>query len=831
MASPPPPLPSDDTMGIVDVVGSPPGDDIRCCCGREDCVYLRHNCSVLLSVERDVHAAAKMGQTAQAQEPDPELELELGLYFPSQTLTWSLQTLLVRHEAYMASAERDRAELNARIEQLEAENAELERKNREVNHDNHNLRDELDHLNDTVKDADTKIEFLERTLRDAQREVRRLENAAERAASLERQIAMLEEEQVTLQNTVVTTKDEARTAMHRWKQAEKGLSDLQVQLERMEKEAREDRERHVEVISRMERQRHMEKELNTAAGRLKGAAAVRSMTDSKNGGNVVSHFVRDLLQDNANLQLGMAELREMLVSSNDEIQMLREQLLFHQPAPPSETEKEPETPREEEPTLPHLGTSPQSLRAELERQEQPTSPPPAAPPPRVSQQLHIHHHYHVTHKQELKRMRKKRQGITSGTFTPPKMFSAPSSPVTSTIMWHRGPANGNHEPPTPSERQWSQHDDENPSEFGMSSEISSPRSNNRNSVFDRMVDVSYPTSPTTSLDPTSPAWKNAHRKRTSEWSTRSIGTAMFPVDAASTWNGPPQANRHPLTKFVRCGERSPSSPRHVQDDGIQAYSDAGNTDVGDLISNHHFDSRVLQRPGGRLHRVTSEESIMSLSNGMDIHTLQARPSQLALRPLGLSAAGTNVSEVVASPTLTRGSRDGRRGSVVLRDNLANQLPLFKSSQPAGRTVSTPARSSGGGDASIRRTPSALGRLVSWRPWGGAATAPVSPEPPRTPGTRPTLITTTTTAVPAFGLAVSSPTVSVSSAPKSPEGSVSSGGTFRTPGINQKGVIPGFNAYWAAHQVLRRPRSKVSLEGERLGAVEEGIREALEPLAE
>ncbi|KAK0744686.1 hypothetical protein B0T21DRAFT_91372 [Apiosordaria backusii] len=789
----PDPPPPNDTMGIVDAVASAPGDEIRCCCGRQDCVYLRHNCSVLSSVERDVHAAAKMGQT-----------------------------LLVRHEAYMASAERDRAELNARIEQLEAENVELERRNRELARENDNMRDELEHLNDTVKDTDTKIEFLETTLRDAQREVRRLENAAERAASLERQIGLLEQEQVTLQATVVTTREEARTAMHRWKRAEKGLSDLQEQLERMEREAREDRERHVEVISRMERQRAMEKELNTAAGRLKGAAAVRSLTDSKNGGNVVSHFVRDLLHDNANLQLGMAELREMLVSSNDEIQMLREQLLYHQPAPPNNTDQQPETPGE--PT-PHVG-SPQSLRAELERQEQPTSPPPA---PRVSQQLHIHHHYHVTHRPELKRMRKKRQGISSGTFAPPKVFSAPSSPITSTIMWHRGPVGGNHEPPTPSEGQWPQHDDENPSEYGVSSEISSPRSNNRNSVFDRMVDVSYPGSPTTSLDPTSPAWKNAHRKRTSEWSTRSIGTAMFPIDAAATWNGPPPTNPHPLTNFVRCGERSPSSPRHVQDDRTQTDSDAGSTDAGDLISprSNYFDSGVLQRPG-RLRRVTSQESIMSLSNGMDIHTLKVRPSQLALQPLGLSAAGTNLSDVIASPTLTSGSTDGKRGSVFLRDNLANQLPISKSRPPAGRTVSTPTRVRRQDTQAIRRTPSALGRLVSWRPWGGNTT-PSSPEP-RTPATPPNLITTSTT-IPAFGLAVSSPTVSVSSVPKSPEGSFSSSGTFRAPGINQKGVIPGFNEYWSAHQVLRKPKTKVRLEGSQLGGIEDAVREALEPLEE
>lgn len=35
---------------------------IRCCCGSEECVFLRHNCSVLASVEKDVHTAARMGQ-------------------------------------------------------------------------------------------------------------------------------------------------------------------------------------------------------------------------------------------------------------------------------------------------------------------------------------------------------------------------------------------------------------------------------------------------------------------------------------------------------------------------------------------------------------------------------------------------------------------------------------------------------------------------------------------------------------------------------------------------------------------------------------------------
>lgn len=35
---------------------------IRCCCGSLECVFLKHNCAVLDSVERDVNAAARAGQ-------------------------------------------------------------------------------------------------------------------------------------------------------------------------------------------------------------------------------------------------------------------------------------------------------------------------------------------------------------------------------------------------------------------------------------------------------------------------------------------------------------------------------------------------------------------------------------------------------------------------------------------------------------------------------------------------------------------------------------------------------------------------------------------------
>jgi len=740
--------------------------------------------------------------------------------YPS--LTFALQTLLARHEAYMASAERDRVELTARIEQLEHQNTELEVKNKLSTDENQNLRDELDGLNETVKDADTKIEALEATLRDSQRQVRRLENAAARAATLERQIAMLEEEQQQLQNTLIHTKEEARTAMHRWKEAERGLMEMQEQLERMEKEAREERERHVEVLGRIERQRHMEKELNTAAGRLKGAAGVKSMTDSKNGHNVVSHFVRDLLQDNANLQLGMAELREMLMNSNDEIQMLREQLVYHQPVIKGEV------------------GSPSTLRAELQQKEPltPTSP-------HISQQFHIHHHYHVTHKPDQRKPKKKRQALTSGTFTPPHV-SCPSSPAPPQNPWQVGRGLGTpfmgHTPKdsastisiTPYGR-WSLVSD-NPSEFAPSSAPSSPPSANRSSMFDRgMLDMSDSTSPTTSVDPMSPVWRASHRKQESELSGRSN---VFPAGMAHSLAGfPPSqpypANPHPLAKIVHeddVASQEAPSPYTTDDipdlarnipsaDDLTIHTISSDAEGDDSLLSRsrgperdYFDPRVEQRPQ-RLRRVISHESIMSMSNGMDIHTLKARPSQLTLRPLGLTAAGTNLSDVTARPTIARGASTERRTSVILRDNLARP-------RDANRAVSTPVCTK---TASRQSSSSTLGKLVSWRPWGGSVRS--DPSPLSSPVSSPLMAAPTSaastvpTAIPSSALASAN-----KSGPISPHGSLSLAAAFRAPGINQPGMIPGFHEYWAQHQ-RRGPPSKVTADN--LEQIQEAMREVLD----
>lgn len=38
--------------------------EMTCCCGRIDCALLKRNCTILETVEKDVHTAAQLGQVS-----------------------------------------------------------------------------------------------------------------------------------------------------------------------------------------------------------------------------------------------------------------------------------------------------------------------------------------------------------------------------------------------------------------------------------------------------------------------------------------------------------------------------------------------------------------------------------------------------------------------------------------------------------------------------------------------------------------------------------------------------------------------------------------------
>lgn len=646
------------------------------------------------------------------------------------SLTFALQALLARHEAYVADAERDRVELTSRIQRLEHEKQALEDANANKVAENRALLDQLEALNHTVSDSDTRIKALEASLLSSQQNVRRLEATAARAADAERHIALLEEEQDKLHHELRSTKEDARSHAQRFKVAQRRILDMQDQLERIEEEARQENARHADAIARMERQRDVDKQLDQAAGRLKSAAASKSLHEHTAGNKIIGHFVRDLLEDNANLQLGMAELREMLMSSNDEVQSLRDQLMHHQPVPPGSN-----------------ATSTRTLKAELGS-------------PRLSQELHIHHHYHVTgtpKKQEVKRPRR-RTGLLSGAHASP-VSSTPSCPD-SRAQWRPvasaapptlvSPATGGTTPVLSRPRNsWG----------GASipcSELSSFPGSSPVGLASAVFDTSYSepalmTSPTTSFDPSSPTWRASHRKRPSNASSKSFQSISMNLVDTGPISPPGKQTTVPVlpgdTILEEDEDDDVALPQEHTQMPLHAEESAQSSELSAADNSDSF-SRDAAVPS-RLLRAPSHESIMSLAGGLDIHTLKSRPSQMTLRPL--SGADAVITGVTARPTLS--SASGKRSDVALRHHFGGcQTPRSVSSL-SSRSLSLAPQ---GG-------PRALGRWVGWRPWGTSS---------RPSGHK--------------GLS--------SLAPGEKDGD-----TGRPPGINQSGPIPGFQQYWAAQK--------------------------------
>jgi len=683
----------------------------------------------------------------------------------SKGLTFALQALLVRHEAYMADAERDRAEMSLKIEQLETEKRELEAVNAKTIEENRSLLDQLEGMNITVSESEAHIKSLEATLQSTHQELRRLEQLASRTHELEVQLATLEQEQLVLQRTIVTTEAEERSAIQRWKTAERHLLDLQDQLERIEREMREERERHVEVLGRMERQRAVERELDTAAGRLKGAAAMTAT--GRNGSNVVSHFVKDILQDNANLQLGIVELREMLMNSNDEVQSLREQLLMHQPVEDQIQRRGPST-----------------LQSELAIKE---------PQPRVvNQAVHIHHHYHAPKKEDTRRPKKKRSPINTAIFTPPRAMS-PRTPsrnhdTAGAILSQTSVTVPT--PITPNNR-WSMQSGQM-SDFAPSSVPSSPQSTYRHSaLFDRGLDLdsSRPTSPSSSVDPMSPQFPpNRHRKRPSEVSVRSFAPpANFQPDNVIHEEDDDVEDIEDLQTPSMPSMSDDLSPSNISNDSN--HTSAFDFDVHLENQDVHHEWSTSFQPS--LRRSTSHESILSIS-GLDIHTLKSRPSQLTITGRGLHPRSrlntptstlsidtlTGSSMITAHPTLSRHGHDSSaylRSSIGQTHSSSYDTRSIHSGQSGHSANSNPASADGIGKK--------VGGWVFGR-WGVSPTTTPSPKTPRT-------ATPATPTTPQIRVVSSPNTTKTSTLPRKEDLDPLRLFMGRPPGINQKGPVPGF----------------------------------------
>jgi hypothetical protein len=605
----------------------------HCCCGSADCVFLAHNGRLLDGLERDVTKAAQLGQA-----------------------------LLVRHEAYVADSERDRRQMLASIDTLEQDKLALEASNAESIKANRALLDQLEQLNDAVSSSDAHIRALNDTLRSTEDELHRLSALAARTQILESQLLDLEREQIVLQSKLDTRTIDERTAVQRWRTAERTLGELQDQIDRIEREAREEHDRHLEVVARMERRMAVEGELNTAAARLKAKAGHDKATTS-----VVSHFVKDILLDNANLQHGILELREMLVNSNEEVERLRDQLSIHQPVSPS----------------PNDSSSRLTLQKELEAEID--SP--------LNQQLHIHHHYHgpapkptkalsKAHIPTQRRPKKKRFSLTSGHFDPVPSMKRSS---TATILSQTAVT-------VPNSHRWS-----TATTLAPGSLPGSPVSDShRGSMYDRVFsDVAYdssrPTSPPDSVDLRSPMFEptksheyfdpEAYRHQRNR--SQHLKSPMFPIIKSTpipmmAKSSPALAvvsTVSPANSYTDTFVFSPDFSPHAQpQDAIpEENEDSTNStpDAASLVSPAADDAddnlqedienaiqdalrspvQLQKRPAFRRH--ASHESLISIS-GMDIHTLQSRPSQLLIpssrysTPRGAGSVGPELTPWTAT---------------------------------------------------------------------------------------------------------------------------------------------------------------------------------------
>lgn len=589
-----------------------------CCCGRARCAYLEHNDAALERLEKDLQSAAQIGQVgSHLLQKSAAQSFGFTMAPPhvralsaDMSLTFPLQALLARHEAYIKEAEEERQKMGASIDKLEADKKALEAANARTIEENRYLLDQLEEINNTVSNSDAQILSLNTTLQYIRKELDRLTVLAAQASSLETQLANMEKEQADLQENLLSKGEEERTAVQRWKGAERTVNTLQEQVDRIEREAKEERARHSEVVARFERRRAVERELESAAGRLKGAAAATSL--EKNGSNsVVSHFVKDILQDNANLQMGIVELREMLMGSNEEVENLREQMMLHQPV---QTDPERSAPAED-------------LGSEIAR----------TPIGEGAADFHVHHHYHAAPKEVVRekpgfRRPKKRRNVTSpgfrtpasGTQTPrtPRMQPTPASSA-ATILSQTSVSIPPPLQPSYAHR-WSTQSSLAPLSTAPSSLPSSPQ---YSSVFDAVddgLDSSRPTTPG-SANLGSPTFKPWHVKRGSDGSMRSL-SAYTSSNAPQSISGILQGRERDIKDDLDAAtfpllEHS-TIIEEPEDDAMSRPS------TKDSISELDTDVYTPMQPmRPRLHRASSHESMLS-TRGLDMPKLRTQRSQL-----------------------------------------------------------------------------------------------------------------------------------------------------------------------------------------------------------
>ncbi|RKF63962.1 hypothetical protein OnM2_022015 [Erysiphe neolycopersici] len=559
----------------------------HCCCQNSDCTFLKDIFAAFEQLENELRAAAQIGQA-----------------------------LLARHKKCVHGTERKHSEMFQKYTQLEIEKKALDEENAKTQETNRWLFNQLEDLNQSVGQSETYIKALEATLDSTRYEFKRLQTLAARTQDLESQLAMLEREQEKLQNTFGTTHELKQKAEQKWKTAERMLVDLQDQMLAIDRETKEERERHAELIAQMKRRRVMERELSLITGRS-NRERTTLQNFKNNGGKNISRFVRDLLQENASLQSGILELRDLLICSNDETQMLREQLM----------EKEASS-------IYGSKIRASTLRAELNQRDKSVNR-------MVPSNFHIHHHYHAPLKRNQNQKVKKKGGIGGKNQLSPLRLPKHKHrrKITDSSTTSQMTLSEFIDPKTSCKNQW-------PEQASQISEIVSSSGPNsplsfcvKNAVFDGLSDIcsSGPTSPGSSVDHFSPVFELCNR------SGLDFSGRRNPPDCDNLGRG--------IIYEERSDEHSPLLsqkilPKHISTSWEPTCSQG--------FENPSFHKPNISIPSIDIPSLKVRPSQISLT--LSIASLQYPPKKTRIHPPSMISLRENItpssSAVMAQPILT-----------------------------------------------------------------------------------------------------------------------------------------------------------------------------------
>ena len=723
---------------------------------------------------------------------------------------------------------------NAEIEKLQRERDEQQMENAILRRENVKLQKRINDLDRDLRDAHEREKNLDDELRYFQGKINELEKQTQEVKEYELRIIELERE-------ISEYDEKLQECRKQLEDSRKAARDARVHHQLKQKELDSVQEEHRRLISEYEKQTMSLKcQISIMENKVKRQEEDKKFED---------HYgTNTLFAEVCALRAAYIELQQKNEEYRAELEYLREEnVLF----PPGNS---------------HWPRAARTLQAELEGSDCPISP--------IQGQ-------ETTVSPNLMNFP---SGTEKARFALPSLLTCtsahPTTPMTSLIHVHRAAFDGTFTATTPRETfgfrnpaRWSVQSTSQ-SIFTPSSAPTSP-SNHRTSVFSPVDDHPSPITSISTADPTSHEWRTMpHKRNPSQLSVYGItGRSVFSPDRktrASTHhivNDNLSMREDYTTRYTTDG---PSS--HLSNTILEA-EDPGHTKSSSTALIH---SNVTQQDGRRLRRRVSHESVIQLSNGLDVHTLKCRPSQLSLRHFGIpvpAAASPDISVVTAHPTLLRGpGSGGKRGSVILRDTIRGR-------STNQRAVTTPLEERSAErdqDLSKSKGPLGFGKLVSWMPWGinsnkesgassvapsnaSAASASPSASPRSAPADNIANPTALALSVPNNDTAEtrssktpniiaqpslsSSPTslstlstatsISHASAPmpskRDPVAAHAAAmkAMFRAPGVNQPGIVPGFET----KRKLRGAPSKVFVEEQIVGSVRKAMREVLEEVGE